>query len=655
VWPGDTSTWPVESLQISGAGTYVTRIINTNVTAGASNAVTQVSTNGTAAGSGVTNLNFVPGQGTAPRVTSVANQAVGIAIDAVGPFDIATNFDLVSAQEVVDGGIELYGVNRGLWPGTKGALLTNGVFNLWFWGNGWVWDSDFESIVTNLLMYKRFAGFGSIFYMAAPQTITFNSYGDNCVDFPGMDTNWLSTYAVMTNVNMITTAWPGGLGGLTTLPGSIQNNGDDVFFADALRVCYIANPTGACFNVEIRTNGSAPTTFLDIDSSWIVVTNLSATNAGGFVGRCFQWTNLLYPGAAAMPTQVRVRATTAGYLPIVDFGQWNTLACTNGGVVLGMFAHDSGPNFYLLTNQQAKLNPIWSADAATCVIYSGGDGDANTPVTPTMLPFLKAGYPGADIIDMATHEIGTGAGNNLPSWAESAWCFGNGYPFFRGADASAAAWGNVFNAEANGLISAAEFPHLAPLGYGSFGQMAAAWLGWATAYPAAQGAGALSGLALTNNDTRNVTIQGSLTAAGVTATASGDIIAGYQINAVQGLQIGNTKSANLLNTDSSGNVNPVAIYYPLVLGGSGFSLFDGSVTNVGLAADAAGGGGEELKERAVHGRIDRGRRVQVGARVPGGAERGQRERGAGGPGEPQAGDDEQDVDCAKEGASPAGD
>ena len=90
--------------------------------------------------------------------------------------------------------------------------------------------------------------------------------------FPmGDDTNWHSSYFVLTNTGNITAP-------------------SQVVMSDICGVDYLANPGGGSFAMEIRTNGASPYWFTNLDNTWTTVANVSASNSD-WQGRTVWWTN----------------------------------------------------------------------------------------------------------------------------------------------------------------------------------------------------------------------------------------------------------------------------------------------------------------------------------------------------------------------------
>lgn len=388
-------------------------------------------------------------------VASVTNQ-----------MSISTNFGLYDSQRVADRGISYYGQQRYMWPRSLDTFATNGVFTLWTYGNGWNWDGEFESTITNLLSYKPFAGYGSLAAMLAPANYTYGwNSGLNVGDFQnGMDAFWLSTYFVLTNSNCVISP-TFRIDPTFPLIAGATIFSNRVIKADIVKVIYMANPIGGLFNIDVRHNygSDAP---IDNDATWTTIaTNVSSTNAT-YVTKIFWWTN-----TSPQFTQVRIKGTSAGWTPILDVGQWNS-QITNG-VILGQLAHNSGPDLTQYTNFTSRMYPALNSCKPTMVIYAGGVGDNNdTTWLPNFFNYLKDGYTNADIIDVGVHFTPDEHGNIN----EAKICFANHIPFFDGRSVCLDTWGSYEHAQSLGLYDTNNLPHLLGPGYNSFGEFVWEWL-----------------------------------------------------------------------------------------------------------------------------------------------------------------------------------
>ena len=377
-------------------------------------------------GSGLTNLNLPGG--------SLAAQSVSL-----------TNLTLDNSMRIACGDIEAYGNHRFGWSHTLSKLSTNGLLCLATVGNGWAEDSDFGGFVTNLLAYKPLAGFASDVWYQLPGFILYgpSSGQDTALSVLGDDTNWHSSYFVLTNTGNITAP-------------------SQVVMSDICGVDYLANPGGGSFAMEIRTNGASPYWFTNLDNTWTTVANVSASNSD-WQGRTVWWTN-----TSPVGTQVRVRATGPGWTPIVGHAQWNS-TITNG-IILCQYSHQSSGNWWTYTATN-KVFPIWAAWRPDLVLETGGWDDSKSADAVGTLALVRSGFPGADVVDVVTHLAQTSYSSDF----ERQLCFANGTPFFDGQAASIAAWGSYNNGVTLGLY--ADTAHMTAKGYATFSDLLWSWMG----------------------------------------------------------------------------------------------------------------------------------------------------------------------------------
>jgi hypothetical protein len=405
-------------------------------------------------GAGLTNLNITAGQ--------LAGQSVSL-----------TNLTLDNSLRIACGDIDAYGINRFGWTHTLAKLSTNGPLVLAVVGNGWAQDSDFGGFVTNLLAYKPLAGYASdvLYYMPA-----YIGYGpftglDTALYVSGDDTNWHGSYFVLTNTGSISAL-------------------EQVVVSDICGIHYLANPKGGSFALEIRTNGASTYDFTNLDNTWTSVANASAVNPL-WEGRTLWWTN-----TSPVQTQVRVRATSPGRTPIVGHAQWNSTV-TNG-VVLCQYAHQASGNWWSYTDTN-RVFPIWRVWQPDLVLWTGGFDNSRSADLVGTLTLLRNGFPGADVVDVATHVVSATYNYIL----ERQFCFANGIPCFDGQAASIAAWGGYDNGVALGLYE--DTAHLTPEGYATFSQLLWSWMGLTSDSPASR-------LAMVGNGvTTNISVSGGVT------------------------------------------------------------------------------------------------------------------------------------------------
>ena len=365
---------------------------------------------------------------------------------------LTTNATLADSFRLVTADIETYGANRFRWTNSINALAANGRFRLWMVGSGWACDGEFFGVLTNLLAYKPFAGYGSsATFLLVPSPYSYGQFSgsDTAIWHNGDDTNWHQSYFSL------------------EAPGQITAP-SQVVTSDVTTVSFLSNPNAGSFVVEVRTNGYNPLSFLQLDSTWTIIASVNASNAAR-VGSVVAWTN-----TTPMPTQVRVRATSAGSTPVLEFAQWDSTV-TNG-VVLGMFAHVSSGDWARYTETNVAF-PIWAAQAPTMVLLPGGWGDVNASSAALTLDYLRRGFPSADLVDITAHEW---AGSPTPSAFESSYCWNHGIPFFNGEAASTDAWGSYAHGVNLGLYW--DTAHLTPDGFALFSQLVWAWLDLTAAF-----------------------------------------------------------------------------------------------------------------------------------------------------------------------------
>jgi hypothetical protein len=405
-------------------------------------------------GAGLTNLDLTAGQ--------LAVQSVSL-----------TNLTLDNSLRIACGDIEAYGIDRFGWTHTLAKLSTNGLLFLASVGNGWAEDSDFGGFVTNLLAYKPLAGYVSDVLYYLPAYIGYGPFTglDTALYVAGDDTNWHGSYFVLTNT------------------GSISAPAQTVV-SDICGIHYLANPNGGSFALEIRTNGAATYNFTNLDSTWTSVASASAVNPL-WEGRTVWWTN-----TSPVQTQVRVRATSRGWTPIVGHAQWNSTV-TNG-MVLCQYAHQNSGNWWTYTDTN-RVFPIWRAWQPDLLLWTGGFDNSRYADLVGTLTLLRSGFPGADVVDVATHVVATAYNYGF----ERQFCFANGIPCFDGQAASIAAWGGYNNGAALGLYQ--DTAHLTAEGYATFSQLLWSWMGLTSDSPASR-------LAMVGNGvTTNVSIPGGVT------------------------------------------------------------------------------------------------------------------------------------------------
>ncbi len=377
-------------------------------------------------GSGLTNLVVGPGQLTSQSVSG-------------------TNLTLSLAQSIACSAIDTYGVDRFGWTRTLSRLATNGPLCVAVVGNGWAVDSEFGGFVTNLLASKPLAGYASDVLFTLPSLIlyTASSGNDTALYEEGDDTNWHGSYFVLTNTGNI------------TAPAQ-------TVLSDVCGTSYLANPGGGSFVLEVRTNGANPYFFTDLDNTWTTVASANAASPA-WQGRTVWWTN-----SSPVQTQIRARATSTGWTPIVSHAQWNSTV-TNG-VLLCQYAHQSSGNWFTYTDTN-RVFPIWNAWQAGLVFNTRGFQDSLSNLLVAELNMVRAGFPAADVVDVITHLV---APAPFPYDFERQFCLANGLPCFDGQAASLAAWGSYNNALALGLYGSP--PHLSAIGYASFGQLLWSWM-----------------------------------------------------------------------------------------------------------------------------------------------------------------------------------
>jgi hypothetical protein len=412
-------------------------------------------------GAGLTNLNL-------PANAITANQLASQSVSL-------TNLSLDNSLRIACAGIDAYGMDRFGWPHTLAKLATNGLLCLAIVGNGWAEDSDFGGFVTNLMTYKPLAGYASDVLLVLPSYLGFGPYSgmDTALYVAGDDTNWHGPYLVLTNTGSI------------SAPVQILNS-------DICGVQYLANPDGGSLVMEIRTNGNWAYSFTNLDGTWTPVAGANASNMT-WQGRTLWWTN-----AIPVETQIRVRATSPGWTPIVGYAQWNSTI--SNGLILCQYSHQNSANWVsnLDTN---KVFPIWRAWRPDLVMVTGGIDDTYPTAAADMLALVRDGFEGADMVDVGGHLTSEGYTCNL----ERQYCFANGVPFFDGQAASLAAWGSYINGAELGLYRYNDDSHFTAAGYATFSQLLWSWMALTAESPAYRLAMAGNGL------TTNLSIPGGAT------------------------------------------------------------------------------------------------------------------------------------------------
>ncbi len=367
-----------------------------------------------------------------------------------------TNLTLASAVSMVTGNIAAYGLRRFAWSNTIAEWSS--IHRPFFFstiGSGWTEDSEFGGVVTNIFSYMPCAGFASTIWYQDPVTITYGPVTgqDTALFANGDDTNWHSSYFILTNVGNIISP--------VAVPFSSAVNG--LITSDVTSVSYLANPKAGSFAVEIRTNGDYYANFTNLDSTWKTVATVNASNTS-WIGRTLWWTN-----SQPMLAQLRVRATSPGQTPIVDFAQWNS-SVTNG-VILSQYGHQASSLWWNQTDTN-KVFPIWQGWRPDLILLTGGlgDGIALDSNIVTELQLMKAGFPNSDIVDVGVHEIIA----PYTDVFERSYCFSQGIPYFDGQAASMAAWGSYSNGFAIGMYQ--DEAHLTVAGYAVFSQLLWSWL-----------------------------------------------------------------------------------------------------------------------------------------------------------------------------------
>jgi len=389
---------------------------------------------------------------TSGTVQSVPNSALPTNV-VTTPVSFATNATLGDSLRVTTAGIADYGLNRYGWPTTLATLATNGLFRLWMVGNGWATDGEFAGVFTNLLSYKPFAGYGSsVSFLGWDLPYGYGPFSgnDTAVYHVGDDTNWHQAYFSLEQ------------------PGQISAP-CQIVVSDVATISYLASPIAGSFAVEIRTNGAAPYSFLQMDATWTSVATVNASNATR-AGMVVAWTN-----TTPQPMQVRVRSLSPGSTPILDFAQWDSTVTS--GVVLGMYSHTSSGNWWTYTDPSVVF-PIWRAQAPTMVLWTGGFLDSRSADLAGTVALLRSGLPAADLVDIGGHEV---TDYPLAFPVETAYCWSNGVPFLNGAAASSAVWGSVANGTAQGLYL--DSAHLTEAGYAIFSGLVWSWLGLTADFP----------------------------------------------------------------------------------------------------------------------------------------------------------------------------
>jgi hypothetical protein len=386
-------------------------------------------------GAGLTNLSITAGE--------LAAQIISL-----------TNLTLDNSLRIACANIDSYGVGRFGWPNTLAKLSTNGPLFLAVVGNGWAEDSEFGGFVTNLLAYKPLAGYVSDVLFNLPSYIGYGPFtgADTALYVSGDDTNWHGSYFVLTNTGSI------------TAPGQ-------TVVSDICGIHYLANPNGGSFALDIRTNGALAFDFTNLDNTWTTVAGAGAFSPG-WQGRTLWWTN-----RSPVQTQVRVRATSVGWTPIVGHAQWNSTAAN--GLVLCQYSHQNSGNWWSYTDTN-RVFPIWRAWRPDLALWTGGFDESLSADLIGTLNLLRSGFPVADVVDVAPHVVAAAYNYGF----ERQFCFGNGIPFFDGQAASIAAWGGYNNGVGLGFYD--DTAHLTAEGYAAFSQLLWSWMGLTSDSPSAR-------------------------------------------------------------------------------------------------------------------------------------------------------------------------
>jgi hypothetical protein len=263
-----------------------------------------------------------------------------------------------------------------------------------------------------------------------------------------------------------------------------------IVVSDICGIHYLANPGGGSFALDIRTNGASADNFTNLDSTWTPVATASASNAA-WEGRTVWWTN-----TTPVQTQVRVRATSPGWTPIVGHAQWNS--AVSNGVVLCQYSHQDSGSWWSYTDTK-RVFPIWRAWQPDLVLHTGGFDDSLSAELVAVLTLVRNGFLGADVVDVAPHVAATAYSYGF----ERQYGFANGIPCFDGQAASMAAWGGFHNGDVLGLYGDAA--HLTAQGYATFSQLLWSWMGLMSDSPASR-----LGMA-GNGVTTNISISGGAT------------------------------------------------------------------------------------------------------------------------------------------------
>ena len=364
-----------------------------------------------------------------------------------------TNLTLDNSVRIACADVDACGLNRFGWPRTLAKLSTNGPLVLAVVGNGWAIDSDFCGFITNLLACKPLAGFVSDVSFLLPVMISYGptSGMDRALFVSGDDTNWHGSYFVLTNT------------GSVTAPAQ-------TVVSDICAVHYLANPAGGSFALDVCTNGAWAYGFTNLaDTNWTTVANVKAFSPN-WKGSTVWWTN-----ASPVETQLRVRATSPGWTPIVGHAQWSS-ALTNG-VVLCQYASQGSGDWWTYTDTN-RVFPIWRAWRPDLVLSTGGFDNSRALDLVGTLTLVRSGFAGADVVDVTSHLTTIGYDYSF----ERQFCFANGLPCFDGQAASTAVWASWANGFALGLYL--DGSHLSARGYAIFGQLLWSWMGLTSDAPA---------------------------------------------------------------------------------------------------------------------------------------------------------------------------
>ena len=470
----DQARWLQIAVRTNGGGDFTTLASRQPITAApyalrALNAVTLASLSGSIVATNPANQFSGTFTGNGKGLTNLMITGSELAPQSVSQ----TNLTLDYGLRIACADIDAFGLNRFAWPRTLAKLSSKSVLSLATVGNGWAEYSEFGGFVTNLLAYLPLAGYASYVTYSRPSLIIYgpSSGQDTALLVSGDDANWHGFYFVLTNANNVT--------------ATAQN-----LISDICGVHFLANSRGGSFVVEIRTNGASPNAFTDLDNTWIPVTNANAFNPD-WLGRSVWWTN-----TTPVQTQVRVRATTSGWTPIVGQAQWNS-KITNG-VILSQYCHGASGRWWEYTDTN-RVGPIWQAWKPDLVLLTGGADNSWFASFSQCLNLVRSGFAGADVVDIGAHITADPYDCSL----ERQFCLANGIPFFDGRAASSATWGSYSNGCTLRLYE--DTAHLTVSGCAIFSQLVWSWLGLTSYDPANR-------LAMIGNGvTTNISIPGGAT------------------------------------------------------------------------------------------------------------------------------------------------